>query len=103
MPQVGFEPTNPVFERAKTVHASDLAAAVIGSPVVYCLFKCVSSGTISINRLLLTFYLMSNAIKYNNNVFYGPQGPIESNTIITDVGLHLFRPLINRRTRWMWP
>jgi hypothetical protein len=26
MPQVGFEPTIPVFERAKTVHALDRAA-----------------------------------------------------------------------------
>jgi hypothetical protein len=25
MPQVGFEPKTPVFERAKAVHASDLA------------------------------------------------------------------------------
>jgi hypothetical protein len=30
MPQVGFEPTIPVFERAKTVHASNGAATVIG-------------------------------------------------------------------------
>jgi hypothetical protein len=30
MPQIGFEPTIPVFERAKTVHASDRAATVIG-------------------------------------------------------------------------
>jgi hypothetical protein len=30
MPQVGFEPTIPVFEQAKTVHALDRAAAVIG-------------------------------------------------------------------------
>jgi hypothetical protein len=30
MPQVGFESTIPVFERAKTVHASDHAAPVIG-------------------------------------------------------------------------
>jgi hypothetical protein len=29
MPRVGFEPTIPVFERAKTVHASDKAAIVI--------------------------------------------------------------------------
>jgi hypothetical protein len=27
---VGFEPTIPVFEGAKTVHASDRAATVIG-------------------------------------------------------------------------
>jgi hypothetical protein len=30
MPSVGFESTTPVFERAKAVDASDLAAAVIG-------------------------------------------------------------------------
>jgi hypothetical protein len=30
MPQVGFEPMIPVFERAKTVHALDLAATVTG-------------------------------------------------------------------------
>jgi hypothetical protein len=31
MTQVGFEPTVPVFERLKTVHALDLAATVIGN------------------------------------------------------------------------
>jgi hypothetical protein len=30
MPQVGFEPMIPVFERAKIVHALDRAATVIG-------------------------------------------------------------------------
>jgi hypothetical protein len=30
MPRVGFEPTIPVFERAKTVHALDRATTVIG-------------------------------------------------------------------------
>jgi hypothetical protein len=37
MPRVGFEPTIPVFERAKTVHASDRAATVMGSwDTTYC-------------------------------------------------------------------
>jgi hypothetical protein len=31
MPRVGFEPTIPAFERAKTVHASDRAATVMGN------------------------------------------------------------------------
>jgi hypothetical protein len=31
MPRVGFEPTITVLERAKTVHALDRAAAVIGN------------------------------------------------------------------------
>jgi hypothetical protein len=30
MHQVGFEPTTPVFERVKTVHALDCTATVIG-------------------------------------------------------------------------
>jgi hypothetical protein len=30
MPSVGFEPTIPMFERAKTVHALDRAVNVIG-------------------------------------------------------------------------
>jgi hypothetical protein len=30
MPQVGFEPTIPVFERAKIIHALDRAATVLG-------------------------------------------------------------------------
>jgi hypothetical protein len=34
MPQVGFEPTIPAFERAKTVHASDRAATVIGVELI---------------------------------------------------------------------
>jgi hypothetical protein len=32
MPRVGFESTNPLFERAKTVHALDRAATLIGLP-----------------------------------------------------------------------
>jgi hypothetical protein len=35
MPKVDFEPTIPVFERAKTVHALDRAATVIGLFSVY--------------------------------------------------------------------
>jgi hypothetical protein len=30
MPQVGFRPTIPALERAKTFHASDCAATAIG-------------------------------------------------------------------------
>jgi hypothetical protein len=35
MPQMGFELTIPVFERAKTVHALDCAATVIGDNYNY--------------------------------------------------------------------
>jgi hypothetical protein len=34
MARMGFEPTIPVFERAKTVHALDRAATVIGLAMV---------------------------------------------------------------------
>jgi hypothetical protein len=34
MPQVGFEPTIPAFERAKTVHALDRPANVIGKSIL---------------------------------------------------------------------
>jgi hypothetical protein len=40
MPVAGFEPTIPVFERAKTIHASDRATTVTGT---YLLEICVSS------------------------------------------------------------
>jgi hypothetical protein len=35
MPQAGFESTIPVFSRAKTIHALDRAATVIGPVVLY--------------------------------------------------------------------
>jgi hypothetical protein len=43
MPRVGYEPTIPVFERAKTVHALDRAATVIG---LYLITVCTTSDTI---------------------------------------------------------
>jgi hypothetical protein len=38
IPQVGFEPMIPVFERAKTVHALGRAAAVIGRVLAFILW-----------------------------------------------------------------
>jgi hypothetical protein len=35
MLQVGYEPTTPVFERAKTVHASGRAVTVVGWEMIY--------------------------------------------------------------------
>jgi hypothetical protein len=35
MPQVGFEPTIPLFERAKTVHALERVATVISAMLLY--------------------------------------------------------------------
>jgi hypothetical protein len=44
MPQVGLEPTIPAFERAKTVHASDRAAIVIGCQYTHRLIYCRTRG-----------------------------------------------------------
>jgi hypothetical protein len=50
MLQVGFEPMNPVLERAKKVHAIDRAATAIGNSsfMIYCLPSgvsvCIGSG-----------------------------------------------------------
>jgi hypothetical protein len=47
MARVGFEPTSPVFERAKTVNALDLAANVIG---IY--FLCGLLSTLSKSKTI---------------------------------------------------
>jgi hypothetical protein len=43
MPSVGFEPTNPVFEREKMVHALDRAATVISVVVTWTFKACFTS------------------------------------------------------------
>jgi hypothetical protein len=39
MPRVGLEPTTPVFERAKMVHALDCMATVIGGECNLAFYK----------------------------------------------------------------
>jgi hypothetical protein len=41
MPRVGYEPTTPVFERAKRVHALDRSTTVIGNKEFYSLKRLV--------------------------------------------------------------
>jgi hypothetical protein len=41
MPLVGFEPTIPAFERAKTVHVLDRAATLIG---IHCSYNLQQSN-----------------------------------------------------------
>jgi hypothetical protein len=54
MPQVGFEPTTPVFERARTAHALDRTATVIG-----CLYIIIDF----FNSYLFTFdWLLGRSI-----------------------------------------
>jgi hypothetical protein len=49
MPEVGFEPTIPVFEQAKTVHALDRAVTVIGSTTAIPVEN--STGSLTICRI----------------------------------------------------
>jgi hypothetical protein len=49
MPQMGFEPTIPVFERAKTVDVLDRAATVI--VVTKCVPKIVIYCTYAVNKI----------------------------------------------------
>jgi hypothetical protein len=49
MPRFGFEPTIPVFERAKTVHALDRAATAIGTIVLLLEKLSVEGNEIKIN------------------------------------------------------
>jgi hypothetical protein len=55
MPQMGFEPTFPAFERAKTVHASDHAVTVIGQLVVSGAMKYLFNYCVSVQ----IFFLMN--------------------------------------------
>jgi hypothetical protein len=57
MPKVRFEPTVPVFERAKTVHALDQASTVIG-PINKTIYNvnCLSFGGGSAYSALFKFF-----------------------------------------------
>jgi hypothetical protein len=59
MRQVAFEPTIPVLERAKTVHALDRAATVIGKLYLYIfiyLFKdTINNSDYDVDISLLNF------------------------------------------------
>jgi hypothetical protein len=67
MPSVGFEPTIPVFERAKTVHASDRAATVIGT-FNYSHIKKYT-GHFPLGGVLSRIFFITVMILYQSNVF----------------------------------
>jgi hypothetical protein len=52
MPGMGFEPTTPVFERAKTVHALVRSAIVIGKifykQEIFCVYKVLNENHLSL-------------------------------------------------------
>jgi hypothetical protein len=58
MPRVGFGPTTPVYERAKTVHALDRAATVIGSHLYLALYKYLPMTFNFITSLLFLIFFI---------------------------------------------
>jgi hypothetical protein len=54
MPQVGSEPTIPLFERTKTVHALDCAASRIGPLDLVTAYKPLSATGLHGHRILKT-------------------------------------------------
>jgi hypothetical protein len=73
MPQVGFEPTIPAFKRAKTVHALDRAAPVIGiSPsnitkkILIC--KCSETYTRPGRSYIITIFIHAQ-VQYCTGIY----------------------------------
>jgi hypothetical protein len=58
MPQVGFEPTIPVFERAKTVHALDRAVTVMGTREIYRHKNDTSMSGVAVKLLTLLLRIL---------------------------------------------
>jgi hypothetical protein len=74
MPRVGFEPTIPIFERAKTAHALDRSAAVIGILTSYHPEILILLEILNMKMYLRFNYFLSkkghqlcDQIKYNLN------------------------------------
>jgi hypothetical protein len=68
MPRVGFEPTIPVFERAKTVHGFDAAATVIGYGLITLMLikHGIMLPTLICLHGVLLFQLRDNIYSYFN-------------------------------------
>jgi hypothetical protein len=65
---MGFEPTIPVFERAKTVHALDRAAAVIGCSINYMIkFSYIVLSVIP-SVMLATVYRDTDKVTFRGNI-----------------------------------
>jgi hypothetical protein len=65
MPRVGLEPTIPVFEPAKTVHALDRAATVIGPSHLW-------SPKISLSVWIMFYYILLYLIIFYTKVYITP-------------------------------
>jgi hypothetical protein len=68
MPRVGFEPTIPVLERSKTVHALERAATAIG---IYSELHCQNNqGWILVQRSITIFKHLISLIFWMVNLSY---------------------------------
>jgi hypothetical protein len=102
MPRVRFEPTIPVLERAKTFHASDSAAIVIGTICV-----CVRNLRCSIGLILtwsLTLREERSLRVFENRRIFGPNreevaGDRRNNLYFLS---SIIRMIKSRRIRWAW-
>jgi hypothetical protein len=74
MPRVGFESTIPVFERAKTVHALDRAATVIGHT---CILKRVMQHVSANERLSLEHHRLFGFCVFSDDTLYPHSEPTE--------------------------
>jgi hypothetical protein len=90
MSRVGFEPTTPVLERAKTVHALDRAATVIGDAHVY--FYWINIINLNQKQIFLTqFQYILGFLDLASLVFWNTK--LKSNG---DKTSPWFKPFISR-------
>jgi hypothetical protein len=100
MSLVGFEPTIPVLERAKTVHALDPAATVIGNEILYLTKLRVSRMEIEM-KIIYTVCLfggysisiVSREISYYNRrdqLYLQLQSPLISEILISIMMMIIF-------------
>jgi hypothetical protein len=90
MPWVAFEPATPAFERAKTVHALDRAATVIGS-VSMCRRKIVSVIRVAVAASSATVVGPSVTCVALNNFVGALNIRVRFHTFTTNGFIFLFR------------
>jgi hypothetical protein len=102
MPSVGLEPTIPAFERAKTVHALDRAATVIGMTAKYRLLKekpyeadqkhailndsvgCLNESTTMLKFILSRISIYNHAtVKLKHIILYPLQSDVQERAVNT--------------------
>jgi hypothetical protein len=75
MPCVGFEPTIPASERAKTVHVLDRSATVTGLLYITFLLMCLFIAYPSISSPFAGLFIRPYIYPYIRQYFYPPSHP----------------------------